>query len=81
MQKLAVNQFGLFRRFMVMEVYDDTMIESMKYYHSGADMPFNFRLLVSMSPSCGGTCVHRDVSAWMLLMPKDRWPNFVVCVT
>lgn len=63
---------------MVMEVYDETMIESMKYYHSGADMPFNFRLLQSMAPSCGGICIHKDVSAWMLLMPRDKWPNFVL---
>ena len=63
---------------MVMEVYDETMIESVKYYHSGADMPFNFRLLTSLTPSCGGYCIHKDVNSWMLVMPKGRWPNFVV---
>ena len=64
-------------RFMVMEVYDPGLDETMKYYHSGSDMPFNFQL-VYIDKTCGGTCVHRLVDAWMQKMPKEGWPNFVV---
>ena len=62
---------------MVMEIYDDTLVETMKYYHSGADMPFNFQLIF-LNNTCGGSCVHELVDHWMRKMPEGGWPNFVV---
>lgn len=64
-------------RLMVMEVYDDGLEESMKYYHSGADMPFNFKLIF-LNRTCGGSCVHALVDSWFQKMPNGGWPNFVV---
>ncbi len=64
---------------MVMEVYDEALVEPMKYYESGADMPFNFALLF-MNASCGGACVTKMVTDWMYRMPEDQWPNWVVRV-
>ena len=65
------------RRFMVMEIYDDTLVGAMKYYESGADMPFNFGL-VFMNDTCGGTCTTQLIAHWIGSMPEDKWPNFVV---
>jgi hypothetical protein len=53
-------------------------VEAMKYYHSGADMPFNFDLIQILKPSCGGACIHDSVHKWMTTMPEDKWPSFVV---
>ena len=64
-------------RFMVMEIYDHTLVETMKYYESGADMPFNFGL-VFMNDTCGGTCTTQLIVHWIGSMPEDKWPNFVV---
>ena len=62
---------------MVMEIYDETLVESMKYYESGADMPFNFGL-VFMNDTCGGICTTHLIAHWISNMPEDKWPNFVV---
>lgn len=62
---------------MVMEVYDETLEESMKYYGSGANMPFNFGLIY-VNNSCGGKCFKTIIDKWMTLMPEGEWPNFVV---
>ncbi len=67
----------MFDRFMVMEWYDPTGVELMKYYYSGADMPFNFNLIY-LNNTCGGSCVHDLVDRWMRNMPDRKWPNFVV---
>ena len=64
-------------RFMVMEVYSENPDDIMKYYHSGADMPFNFGF-ISVNQSCGGDCFAAIVENWLSEMPQNRWPNFVV---
>ncbi len=64
-------------RFMIMEVYDEELVESMKYYHSGAHMPFNF-LLTYITEAWGGKEIAREVKKWMDKMPEGKWPNFVV---
>lgn len=62
---------------MVLEFYDDSYVESMKYYHSGADMPFNFDL-INVNKTCDGTCIKSFINAWLNHMPEGKWPNFVV---
>ncbi len=65
-------------RFMLMEVYDNTLTESMKYYDSGADMPFNFDFPMNMDATWGGNDIARSVSNWLSKMPEGKWPNWVV---
>lgn len=67
-------------RFLVMEVYSTDVNDLMKYYASGADMPFNFGFIAANS-ECGGTCFRQIVETWMDNMPGDKWPNFVVMFT
>jgi hypothetical protein len=62
---------------MVVEVYGDYVGEQMPYYHSGADMPFNFKLQF-VNRTCGGRCVQELVESWMDAMPEGKWPNWVV---
>jgi hypothetical protein len=50
----------------------------MKYYDSGSDMPFNFNFILAPS-GCGGQCYQELIDAWMDNMPRNEWPNFVVC--
>lgn len=63
--------------FAVTEIYDETYVESMKYYHSGADIPFNFDL-IGIDKTCDGACIKSYVSAWLQRMPQGKWPNFVI---
>ena len=51
--------------------------EAEKYYHSGADIPFNFNL-VTITPECKGKEIKELIDSWMRLMPPGKWPNFVV---
>ena len=64
-------------RFLVMEVYSEDVDDLMKYYDSGADMPFNFGF-IAVNSSCGGTCFKHIAQTWMDNMPNSEWPNFVV---
>lgn len=64
--------------FMIMEAYNPEKPEElMKYYHSGADMPFNFNLIFA-NKECGGTCFKGLIDSWMDFMPPKKWPNFVL---
>ena len=63
---------------MVMEVYDETLEESMKYYLSGADLPYNFVFLEKMKPSSGGDDIQEMIQMWFDKMPPGKWPTFVV---
>jgi alpha-glucosidase len=63
--------------FMVAEIYTNVN-ETMKYYESGADMPFNFNLLSENLNDCGGTCFHKIINGWLEAMPRDKWPNYVL---
>ena len=62
---------------MVMEAYSGNLDDIMKYYHSGADAPFNFGF-IPVNESCGGSCFKDIIEAWMSAMPENKWPNFVV---
>ncbi|XP_013421849.1 alpha-glucosidase-like isoform X2 [Lingula anatina] len=64
-------------RFLVTEAYCETIQQAMYYYHTGADMPFNFDL-VFLNRTCGGDCVDRAISNWMTNMPIGKWPNWVI---
>ncbi len=62
-----------------MEVYDDGLDETMKYYESGADMPFNFKLIRGLpSTHCNVQIYHDCIKEWMDKMPAGKWPCFVV---
>lgn len=63
--------------FMVVEIYDWTFVESIKYYHTGADMPFNFNL-VAVNKTCYGTCIKSLINSWLSRVPGGKWPNFVL---
>jgi glycosidase len=63
--------------FMVAEIYT-SYVETMKYYESGADLPFNFYLISEDISKCGGTCFQRIINGWLEAMPQDKWPNFVL---
>ena len=60
-----------------MEVYSQDTEDLMKYYDSGADMPFNFGF-IAVNSSCGGTCFRDIAKTWIDVMPSDKWPNFIV---
>ena len=62
---------------MVMEVYNPDLSEAMKYYHSGADMPFNFNL-IDVDQDRDARWFHEQIQKWMASMPKGKWPCFVV---
>jgi len=76
MQHLSLQCCYTFR-FMVTEVYSSE-VETMKYYVSGADMPFNFNLVRENLKTCGGKCFQRNIDGWINAMPVGKWPNFVV---
>ncbi len=70
-----------------MEVYDDGLKETMKYYHSGADMPFNFQFVHNIAnkdmteqPKGNAQDLHDLIKEWMDKMPTGKWPNWVVSV-
>ena len=60
-----------------MELYDKTMVRIKKYYHTGADMPFNFGFIAA-DKDCMAKCFLRIIRSWMNMMPEQGWPNFVV---
>jgi alpha-glucosidase len=62
--------------FMVTEVYEGN-VETMKYYFSGADMPFNFHL-IHAKQDCRAACFRELIDRWLLHMPDGKWPNFVL---
>ena len=62
---------------MVMEIYSENIEDIMKYYHSGADQPFNFNLIY-LNTSCGGECVKGLVDGFMSNMPEGAWSSQVV---
>ncbi|ELU08812.1 hypothetical protein CAPTEDRAFT_178960 [Capitella teleta] len=64
--------------FMVVEVFEEEGTdEQMKYYASGAHMPFNFQLQ-KMNTTCDGSCVARLVYHWLNKMPEDSVANWVL---
>ena len=69
-------------RFMETEVYDTTDVV-IRYYGTPlvkeADFPMNFRLIdLEKSESWTASNIEANVMEWMLNMPKDKWPNWVV---
>ena len=71
------NQIENFR-FMVMETWAKKFKGPEKYYHSGADIPFNFNLM-AIKPESGSKEIKAMIDSWMEKMPVGKWPNFVVC--
>lgn len=70
----------VFRRFMVVEVYDEDISQVINFYQSGADMAFYFDL-VFLNRSCGGKCIQGIVNKLLDHLPEGKWPNFVVSKT
>ena len=60
-------------------MYDRTLKESMKFYHSGADMPFNFNLCY-INDKTKASDIAQQVERWISNMPVRKWPNWVVSV-
>ncbi|KAL3866289.1 hypothetical protein ACJMK2_043596 [Sinanodonta woodiana] len=63
-------------RFMVTEAYADDINEIIKYYHSGADMPFNFDLIYA-NDTCDGYCMRKTINNFLRNVPDGKWSNFV----
>lgn len=66
---------------MVVELYDPPKIRN-RYYAYGADMPFNFDLIVTMNPVyhtyCDAICIRDVIQEEYDTLPDGKWANFVV---
>lgn len=58
--------------------------KTMMYYGNdtapGAHFPFNFLLISMFNEQSDAYDVDQVIKSWMLNMPKNHWPNWVVSV-
>ena len=80
-----VTHFFLFPfRFLMAEVTDDPIEETMKYYGNDTDIlvdfPFNFFIINSFNnrSDVTGTALKAVVDLWLDNMPEGKWPNWGV---
>ena len=67
----------MFCSWLVTEMYDHSLKDAMKFYRSGADMPFNFNL-VYIKQDTPASDIAQEVERWLHHMPAGKWPNWVV---
>jgi hypothetical protein len=71
----------LYSRLLLAEVYD-TVESTMKYYGEQdqplADFPFNFLFVNELEAHPTPTKLKELIDKWMLAMPADACPNWVV---
>ena len=65
---------------MVTEMYDWELTDCLKFYHAGADMPFNFNLIRIDRETTARDIAHL-VHKWLSMMPDGKWPNWVVSIS
>jgi len=67
--------------FFMVECYS-SMEDTMKYYGNmtspGAHFPFNFLLITSFNQQSNAYDVYDMIKSWMINMPENKWPNWVV---
>ncbi|CAD5118687.1 DgyrCDS7370 [Dimorphilus gyrociliatus] len=63
--------------YMVLEAWDDDIEKWMSFYHSGADMPFNFLFAFNLNSTCNAKCISNYVDTWLSNMPKKKWANWL----
>ncbi|KAK1128208.1 hypothetical protein K0M31_002679 [Melipona bicolor] len=63
-------------QYIFIEVYANTS-STMKYYHYGADFPFNFDLITNLTRTSTAADIQHIVDSWYENMPEDSTPNWV----
>ena len=57
---------------MVTEMYDSGLTEALKFYHAGADMPFNFNLISELDKGASGREIAHWIDVWYDKMPDGK---------
>ncbi|XP_063703256.1 maltase A3-like [Culicoides brevitarsis] len=75
------KDFGGDTRVIMTEAYSAIDIV-MQYYgnatHEGAHMPFNFQIIINLNNNSNAYDFKRTCDTWMLNMPEERTPNWVM---
>lgn len=56
---------------LLVDVANDTFMDVIKYYFTGADAPLCYAL-VNIDESCGGRCIHEIIDNWMSRLPEEH---------
>lgn len=56
---------------LLIDVGNDTFMDVIKYYFTGADAPLCYAL-VNVDESCGGRCIHEIIDNWMSRLPEEH---------
>ena len=67
-------------RGLLIDVGNDTFMDVIKYYFTGADAPLCYAL-VNVDESCGGRCIHEIIDNWMSRLPEEHETLWMVSVT
>ncbi|XP_043521918.1 alpha-glucosidase-like isoform X2 [Frieseomelitta varia] len=63
-------------KYIMIEAYSN-MSDTMKYYHYGADFPFNFYTITNLTSSSSAADIKHIVDSWYNNMPEGSTPNWV----
>ncbi|KOX72590.1 putative maltase H [Melipona quadrifasciata] len=64
-------------KYLMLEVYSNVS-DTMKYYHYGADFPFNFYTITNLTRTSTAEDIKNVIDSWYDNMPKGYTPNWVV---